>query len=120
MTPDDQARRVDGLLVSYGEIQRDLGELEARSQAIEKAMASGVLEFTRILAAVERSCDASATRLENAIKEQGRDFDSEIKRITDERKASKWTRNQVLTVIGIVFAPTLGIALLLLGVGGPS
>ncbi len=120
MTPDDQARRVDGLLVSYGEIQRDLGELEARSEAIEKAMGAAAIEFTRILASVERSCDTSATRLENAIKRQGRDFDAEIKRITDERAAAKWSRNQILTVVGIVFAPTLGIILLLAGVGGPS
>ncbi len=120
MAPDEQARRIDGLLVSYGEIQRDLGELAERSAAIEKAMGAAALEFTRILAAVERSCDTSATRLENAIATQGRHFDAEIERITDERKASKWTRTQVLTLVGIVFAPTLGIVLLLLGVGGPS
>ncbi len=120
MAPDEQARRIDGLLSSYGQVQRDLGELEARSEAIEKAMGAAALEFGRILSAVERSCDASATRLERAITAQGQHFDAEIERITDERSASKWTRNQTLTLVGIVFAPTLGIVLLLLGVGGPT
>jgi hypothetical protein len=120
MSPDDQARRIDGLLASYGQVQRDLGELEATTEALEKAMGAGAVEFTRILAAVNKSCDESATRLERAIADQGRHFDLEIRKLVEERKASKWTRGQVLTLVGIVFAPTLGIVLLLLGVGGPS
>lgn len=120
MSPDEQSRRIDGLLSSYGQIQRDLGDLEATTEALEKAMAAAGLEFARILAAVNKSCDDSATRLERAIKEQGSHFEGELRKITDERKASKWTRGQVLTLVGIVFAPTLGIILLLLGVGGPS
>ena len=77
MSPDDERRRVDGLLASYGEMRATLERLDERSDSQERELAAGrealreaMRHTEKMLAAIGVECEKNSARVERKLDEQ--------------------------------------------------
>lgn len=125
---DDQARRVDGLLASYGELLAMTSRLDAEVDGLQANRAADLIEMRRILDAVQASCDRQGDKLTAAIREQSEIFDRKLREQTEAREAKEekarqdavaswqFSRTQKLTLLGIGLTPVITLVYLILGV----
>jgi hypothetical protein len=106
VTPDDQARRVDGLLASYGEMRATLERLDERAigqaddiAAQREALREAMSRTQRMLEAIGATCEKHTQRVEKKVDDQA----AKIEALT---KAQRWTPTQWTAII------TTGIAAL--------
>lgn len=114
MTPDEQARdaqRIDGLLTSYGELLREVGEHDVTIRAhgegishLRDAQREAVKDFQRVLTEFDASCDRKVARVETAFvdfsKAMRAENDALARKIDEQAKARQWTPMVKAAVLG--------------------
>lgn len=116
---DDQQRRIDGLLASYGEMRATLERLDERVigqaddiAAQREALREAVGRMETALVAVGKTCEQHTNAVRLDVREQGQ----EIRKLT---AAQRWTPTQWAAILGPTLTALIGAAAIVLSKGSP-
>lgn len=108
---DEGARRVDGLLASYGELTQRVATIEERTKSTNRSLDKAMVDFAAMLSRFDRECESKVRRLEE-------DIDSLGDKMDEQARSRAWTLSAKLTLFAALFAPLLSALLVVLSRGG--
>lgn len=126
MTPDDERRRIDGLLASYGEMRATLERLDERSSGqgeeidgVRDALRMAMSHTEKMLAAIGVECDKNSARVEKKVDAQSKRIDRLSDKLDALAAARSWTPTQWAAILGPAIAGLSGAAAIVLSKGSP-
>lgn len=126
MSPEDERRRVDGLLASYGEMRATLERLDERSDAqdarldgVRDAMREAITRTEKMLEQIGVECDRNSSRVEVKVDAQSIRIDKLAEKLDTLSASRSWTPAQYVTLLGPWGVAVIGVIGLLLTKGSP-
>jgi predicted nucleic acid-binding Zn-ribbon protein len=117
---DDQQRRVDGLLATYGEMRATLERLDERSDAhderldgVRASLRDAIARMEKALTAVGVECDRNSSRVEKKVDRQSERIDKLAEKLEALALSRSFTPAQYVTLLGPWGAAIIGGIVLL-------
>lgn len=123
---DDQQRRVDGLLASYGEMRATLERLDERSagqgediEALRLMYREAMGATEKMLGVIASTCEKNTDAVARTVERQGDRIDKLAGKLDTLSASRSWTPAQYVTLLGPWGVAIIGVVGLLLTKGGP-
>lgn len=123
---DDQARRIDGLLASYGEMRATLERLDERSagqgddiEALRQMYREALKTTEKMLGTIATTCEKNTDAVARTVDKQGARIDKLSEKLDTLSASRSWTPAQYVTLLGPWGVAVIGVIGLLLTKGSP-
>lgn len=123
---DDQQRRIDGLLASYGEMRATLERLDERSsgqgddiEALRQMYREAMATSEKMLGTIAATCEKNTDAVARTVDRQGDRIDRLAGKLEDLSASRSWTPAQYVTLLGPWGVAIIGVIGLLLTKGSP-
>lgn len=121
---DDQARRIDGLLASYGEMRATLERLDERSsgqgddiEALRQMYREAMAASEKMLGVIASTCEKNTEAVAKTVDRQGVKIEKLSEKLDTVSASRSWTPAQYVTLLGPWGVAIIGVVGLLLTKG---
>lgn len=123
---DDQQRRIDGLLASYGEMRATLERLDERSsgqgddiEALRQMYREAMASSEKMLGVIASTCEKNTDAVALTVDKQGARIDKLAEKLDTLSAARSWTPAQYVTLLGPWGVAVITVVGLVLTKGSP-